>query len=80
MYALYLDWAIGDAWAFTSAQADWNRNASPLGPLEGLKDAAQSAGRGLRHLFEMPAGGRRTSSASACGTSPTWRCSSPRSG
>ena len=57
MYALYLDWAIGDAWAFTSAQADWNRNASPLGPVEGLKDAAQSAGRGLRHLFEMPAGG-----------------------
>ena len=57
LYALYLDWAIGDAWAFTSAQADWNRNASLLGPLEGLKDAAQSAGRGLRHLFDMPVGG-----------------------
>ncbi len=57
LYALYLDWAIGDAWAFTSAQADWNRNTSLLGPLEGLKDAAQSAGRGLRHLFDMPAGG-----------------------
>jgi len=57
LYALYLDWAIGDAWAFTSAQADWNRDTSLLGPLEGLKDAAQSAGRGLRHLFDMPAGG-----------------------
>jgi mannosyltransferase PIG-V len=57
LYALYLDWAIGDPWAFTSAQADWNRDTSLLGPLEGLKDAAQSAGRGLRHLFDMPAGG-----------------------
>jgi len=28
-----------------------------LGPLEGLKDAAQSGGRGLRHLFDMPAAG-----------------------
>jgi hypothetical protein len=57
LYALYLDWAIGDAWAFTSAQADWNRNTSLLGPLEGLKDAFQSAGRGLRHLFDIPPGG-----------------------
>ena len=57
LYALYLDWAIGDAWAFTSAQADWNRDTSLLGPLEGIKDAAQSGGRGLRHLFDMPAGG-----------------------
>ena len=57
IYALYLDWAIGDPWAFTSAQADWNRNGSVLGPLEGLKDAAQSGGRGLRHLFDMQTGG-----------------------
>jgi hypothetical protein len=57
LYALYLDWAIGDAWAFTSAQADWNRDASLLGPLEGLKDAFQSGGRGLRHLFDIPPGG-----------------------
>ena len=57
LYALYLDWRIDDAWAFTSAQADWNRDTSLLGPLQGLKDAAQSAGRGLRHLFDMPAGG-----------------------
>ena len=57
LYALYLDWRIDDAWAFTSAQADWNRDTSLLGPLQGLEDAAQSAGRGLRHLFDMPAGG-----------------------
>ena len=57
LYALYLDWAIGDPWAFTSAQADWNRDTSLLGPLEGLKDAFQSAGRGLRHLFDIPVGG-----------------------
>jgi hypothetical protein len=57
LYALYLDRAIGDAWAFTSAQADWNRDTSLLGPLEGLKDAFQSGGRGLRHLFDIPPGG-----------------------
>ena len=28
LYALYLDWAIGDPWAFTSAQADWDRETS----------------------------------------------------
>lgn len=57
LYALYLDWAIGDPWAFTTAQADWNREASWLGPLEGLKDAVLSAGRGTRHLLDMPAAG-----------------------
>jgi hypothetical protein len=57
LYALYLDAKIGDPWAFTSAQADWNRDASLLGPLEGIKDAVQSAGRGLRDLLDMPAGG-----------------------
>lgn len=57
LYALYLDWAIGDPWAFTSAQADWNREASWLGPLEGIKDAVLSAGRGARDLLDMPAAG-----------------------
>ena len=56
LYALYLDWAIGDPWAFTSAQADWNRNGSWLGPLDGLRDSFLAAGRGLRHLLDMPAG------------------------
>ena len=55
--ALYLDWAIGDPWAFTSAQADWNRNASWLGPLDGLRDAVLAAGRGTRHLLDMTAAG-----------------------
>ena len=57
LYALYLDAKLGDPWAFTSAQADWNREASALGPLEGLKDAFLSAGRGLRDLVDVPAGG-----------------------
>ncbi|MGZ8782447.1 MAG: mannosyltransferase family protein [Gaiellaceae bacterium] len=57
LYALYLDATLGDPWAFTSAQADWNREVSPLGPLEGIKDAVLSAGRGTRHLLDMPAGG-----------------------
>ena len=57
LYALYLDWAIGDPWAFTSAQADWNREASWLGPVEGVRDAVLSAGRGARDLLDVPAGG-----------------------
>ena len=57
LYALYLDQTIGDPWAFTSAQADWNRDTSPLGPIAGLKDAVLSAGRGARNLLDMPAGG-----------------------
>jgi hypothetical protein len=57
LYALYLDWAIGDPWAFTSAQADWNRDTSPLGPLAGIKDAIQAAGHGTRDLLDLPAGG-----------------------
>jgi len=57
LYALYLDHAVGDPWAFTSAQADWNRETSPLGPIAGIKDAVLSAGRGARNLLDMPAGG-----------------------
>jgi hypothetical protein len=57
LYALYLDAKLGDPWAFTSAQADWNREASVLGPVEGAKDAILSAGRGARDLLDFPAGG-----------------------
>jgi hypothetical protein len=57
LYALYLDWRLGDPWAFTSAQADWNREASLLGPLDGLRDAVLAAGRGARDLLDMPPGG-----------------------
>jgi ABC-type branched-subunit amino acid transport system permease subunit len=57
LYALYLNWAIGDPWAFTSAQADWNREGTWLGPIDGLADAVLSAGRGARDLLDVPAGG-----------------------
>jgi hypothetical protein len=57
LYALYLDRQLGDPWAFTSAQADWNREASLLGPLDGLRDAVLAAGRGARDLVDMPPGG-----------------------
>jgi putative effector of murein hydrolase LrgA (UPF0299 family) len=57
LYALYLDATLGDPWAFTSAQADWDRGASPLGPLGGLHDAVFSAGRGARDLLGIPAAG-----------------------
>jgi hypothetical protein len=57
LYALYLDATLGEPWAFTSAQADWDRGASPLGPLGGLHDAVFSAGRGARDLLGIPAAG-----------------------
>ena len=57
LYALYLERTVGDPWAFTSAQADWERETSPLGPLGGLVDALQAAGRGARDLLDLPAAG-----------------------
>ena len=57
LFALYLDAKLGDPWAFTSAQADWNREASLLGPVEGIKDAVLAAGRGTRDLLDVPAAG-----------------------
>jgi hypothetical protein len=57
LYALYLDRTLGDPWAFTSAQADWERDPSALGPLAGLWDGVQAAGRGLRDLLDLPPGG-----------------------
>jgi hypothetical protein len=55
LYALYLDSRLGDAWAFTTAQADWDRGLSPLGPLAGLHDSVLAAGRGARDLLDLPA-------------------------
>jgi hypothetical protein len=55
LYALYLNSTLGDPWAFTNAQADWDRGASPLGPLAGLRDAVLAAGRGARDLLNLPA-------------------------
>ena len=57
LYALYLNSTLGDPWAFTSAQADWNRETSSLGPLGGLRDSLQAAGRGARDLLSIPATG-----------------------
>jgi Dolichyl-phosphate-mannose-protein mannosyltransferase len=57
VYALYLDSVLGDPWAFSSAQGEWERDASPLGPLGGLWDAVQAAGRGARTLLDLPASG-----------------------
>ena len=57
LYALYLESKLGDPWAFTRAQADWDRDASTVGPLEGLRDSVQAAGRGARDLLELPATG-----------------------
>jgi hypothetical protein len=57
LYALYLDTTLGDPWAFTSAQADWNREVSLLGPVEGIKDAVLAAGHGARDLLDLPAAG-----------------------
>jgi hypothetical protein len=56
LYALYLDHELGDAWAFTRAQAspEWERQIQTLGPLSGLWMAIEAGGHGgleiLRHL------------------------------
>jgi hypothetical protein len=57
LYALHLDSTLGDPWAFSSAQADWDRDVSALGPLGGLWDSVQAAGRGARDLLDLPATG-----------------------
>ena len=50
LYALHLERTIGDGGAFASAQTTWDRKAGTLGPLGGLVDAVQAAGRGLKTL------------------------------
>ena len=81
LYALYLDWAIGDPWAFTSAQADWNRERARCSDRSrGSRTPPSPRAAACATCSTCPPAGRGTSSASASGTSPTWRCSSPRSG
>jgi len=53
-YALYLDHELGDAWAFTTAQAGWERSLHPLGPVGGLVESVQAGGRGARTLLSLP--------------------------
>lgn len=55
LYAVYLDRELGDAFAFTNAQASgWDRELEPLGPLSGAWMAVEAGGHGahelLRHL------------------------------
>jgi hypothetical protein len=61
-YALYLDREVGDAFAFTDAQASgWERELATLGPLGGLWMAVEAGGHGaleiLRDLPRLGAGG-----------------------
>jgi Mannosyltransferase (PIG-V) len=55
-YALYLDREVGDAFAFTNAQASgWDREFATLGPLGGLWMALQAGGHGaLEILRDLP--------------------------
>lgn len=58
-YALYLDRELGDAFAFTDAQATgWERELATLGPLGGLWMAIQAGGHGaLEILRDLPRAG-----------------------
>jgi hypothetical protein len=53
-YAWYLHWKLGDAFAFSHAQLEWDRVTPALGPLTGLWWAIEAGGHGgldvLRHL------------------------------
>ena len=59
LYALYLDREVGDAFAFTNAQASgWDREFATLGPLGGLWMAIQAGGHGtLEILRDLPRAG-----------------------
>ena len=56
LYALYLDREVGDAFAFTNAQASgWDRELATLGPLGGLWMSIQAGGHGaLEILRDLP--------------------------
>ncbi len=56
LYALYLDREVGDAFAFTNAQATgWDRELATLGPVGGLWMAVEAGGHGaLEILRDLP--------------------------
>ncbi len=56
LYAVYLDRELGDAFAFTNAQATgWERELGTLGPLTGAWMALQAGGHGaLEILRDLP--------------------------
>jgi hypothetical protein len=58
-YALYLDRELGDALAFSDAQAsEWEREVAFLGPLGGLWMAIEAGGHGaLEILRDLPRAG-----------------------
>jgi hypothetical protein len=59
VYALYLDRELGDAFAFSDAQAsEWDREVAFLGPLGGLWMAIEAGGHGaLEILRDLPRAG-----------------------
>jgi hypothetical protein len=63
LYALYLDREVGDAFAFTDAQAaGWERELATLGPLGGLWMAIEAGGHGaLEILRDLPRTGTEIS-------------------
>jgi len=69
LYALYLNYAIGDPWAFLGAQASpgWERSVPTLGPVSGLWMAAREGWHGgLEVALRLP----RTHSVGATGFPP----------
>jgi hypothetical protein len=56
LYALYLDREVGDAFAFSDAQAgEWDREVAFLGPLGGMWMAIEAGGHGaLEILRDLP--------------------------
>ena len=85
LYAVYLDREVGDAFAFTNAQASgWDRELATLGPLGGLWMAIQAGGHGTLEILATFLGrarvalGTRRRSRSRSGTRRTC-CSSSRS-
>jgi len=56
-YAAYLEWKLGDALAFSSAQLEWDRETPALGPLTGLWWSIEAGGHGARELLsDLPRG------------------------
>ena len=76
LYALYLNSTLGDPWAFTSAQADWDRDdvvartarGTPRRPCR-LPDVVRAI------CSNIPARGRDMRSGSRSGTFPISPCS-----
>ena len=50
LYPLYLWWRLDDPLAFVRAEATWNRQLSPAGPLGGVWDGLRAGWAGARQL------------------------------